>query len=66
MDQLLVQCAEIVKNGKIIISNEQEQEVLRHPVINTNFIHIDINLPNGSYHLELLEEGKTTKRNFKL
>lgn len=66
MNQLLIQCSEIVKNGVIRISNDEEKEILNHQISNTNFINIDIQLPSGNYHLELSENGDKTKRNFKL
>lgn len=66
MNQLLVQCAEIVRNGEILICDEKENTVFQQEVNNTNYIHFDLKLPKGHYQLELLEEGKTTKKNFKL
>jgi len=66
LNQLLVQCADIVKKGKISIINKDEEVILEHPVNNTNYINIDLKLPGGYYHLELNEDGKITKRNFKL
>jgi len=65
-NQLFLQCAEIVKKGEVCIYNDSEVTVLTQPIIKNNFLNIDLNLPKGSYQLELKEEGKTWKRNFKL
>lgn len=65
-NQLFLQCAEIVKKGEVKITNDHSEELIKLPIINNNFLNIDLNLPPGIYHIELLEGNKAWKRNFKL
>ena len=66
LNQLFFQCAEIVKQGEISIWNEQGSKLIETNINNNNYINIDINFPSGTYYLELSENGKIWKKNFKL
>lgn len=64
--QLFLQCSEIVKNAHVCLTNKNGLEVLNMKMTNTNFIKIDLDLPNGEYTIKMKEDQKTWKRNFYL
>lgn len=66
LNQLFLQCAEIVKQGEISIWDEEGSKLIDTIINNNNYITIDIDFPSGTYYLELSEDGKKWKRYFKL
>lgn len=66
LNQLFIQCAEIVKAGEVSIWNEEGNKLLETPIINNNFVTLDLSFPKGNYQMELREDDKIWKKNFKL
>jgi hypothetical protein len=66
INQLFLQCAEIVRHGEISIWDVQGSKLIHTTIKNNNYITIEVDFPPGTYYLELSEEGNIWKKNFKL